>query len=61
METLKVNKFKAHQGLEEIKFNQKNFLLYGDNGAGKSSIYEALKVIFYNDRLESVIKNIVKN
>ena len=56
METLKVNNFKAHQGLEEIKFNQKNFLLYGDNGAGKSSIYEALKVIFYNDRLESVIK-----
>lgn len=56
MKALKITNFKAHQDLEEIKFNQKNFLLYGDNGAGKSSIYEALKVIFYRDRLEAVIK-----
>jgi energy-coupling factor transporter ATP-binding protein EcfA2 len=27
----------------------KNFLLYGDNGAGKSSIYEALKVVFFEN------------
>ena len=56
MKTLKIKNFKAHQDLEEIKFNEKNFLLYGDNGAGKSSIYESLKVIFYNDRLENIIK-----
>ena len=52
MEALKITNFKAHQDLEEIKFNQKNFLLYGDNGAGKSSIYEALKLCFFKDRVE---------
>ena len=55
MDTLKITNFKAHQYLEEIKFNQKNFLLYGDNGAGKSSIYEALKLCFFKDRVEKDI------
>ncbi|MCG3692091.1 ATP-binding protein [Aliarcobacter butzleri] len=56
MKTLKITNFKAHQDLIEIKLDEKNFLLYGDNGAGKSSIYEVLKVIFYRDRLETIIK-----
>lgn len=56
MNSLKLTNFKAHQDLEEIKFHRKNFLLYGDNGAGKSSIYEALKIVFYRDRLEDSIK-----
>ncbi len=55
MDTLKITNFKAHQDLEEIKFNQKNFLLYGDNGAGKSSIYEALKLCFFKYRVEKNI------
>lgn len=57
MKTLKIKNFKAHQDLEEIKFNEKNFLLYGDNGAGKSSIYEALKLCFFKDRIEKKIPN----
>lgn len=56
MDSLKITNFKAHQDLEEIKFGGKNFLLYGDNGAGKSSIYEAFKIIFYRDRLEAPVK-----
>lgn len=56
MQNLKLKNFKAHQNLDEIKLDNKNFLLYGDNGAGKSSIYEALKIVFYKDRLESVVK-----
>ena len=54
MKTLKIENFKAHQELN-IPFNNKNFLLYGDNGSGKSSIYEALKVIFYEDRIKQNI------
>ncbi|DAB29558.1 MAG TPA: hypothetical protein CFH84_08795 [Sulfurimonas sp. UBA12504] len=56
MNSLKLTNFKAHQDLEEIKFDGQNFLLYGDNGAGKSSLYEALKVVFYRDRLEAPVK-----
>ena len=55
MKALKITNFKAHQDLEEIKFNQKNFLLYGDNGAGKSSIYESLKLCFFKNRVEQDI------
>jgi hypothetical protein len=54
MQKLKLTNFKAHKDLE-IPFDKKNFLLYGDNGAGKSSIYEALKLVFYKDRFEKAI------
>jgi len=55
MKELHLTNFKAHKELK-IPFNEKNFLLYGDNGAGKSSIYEAFKIIFYNERLERAVK-----
>jgi len=55
MQKLKLINFKAHKDLE-ISLDNKNFLLYGDNGAGKSSIYEAFKIIFYNERLERAVK-----
>lgn len=56
MQELKLGNFKAHKELE-INFENKNFLLYGDNGAGKSSIYEALKLIFFREKIESKIKS----
>lgn len=54
MNKLELKNFKAHKELK-ISFDNKNFLLYGDNGAGKSSIYEALKLVFYKDRVEKDI------
>lgn len=54
MTSLEINNFKAHKQLT-VPFNNKNFLLYGDNGAGKSSIYESLKVLFFKDEIESKI------
>lgn len=54
MQKLKLTNFKAHKDLE-ISFDNKNFLLYGDNGAGKSSIYEALKLVFYKNRFEATM------
>ena len=38
--------FKFHKDLT-IDIGSKNFLIYGENGAGKSSIYEALYSNFY--------------
>ena len=37
--------FKFHQNLE-FKIDKQNCLIYGENGTGKSSIYEALNTIF---------------
>ena len=42
---LTLNNFKFFLGKQEINFNQKNLLLYGENGSGKSSIFWALYTI----------------
>lgn len=46
-----IENFKAHSEIEIDLSGKKNVLLYGENGAGKSSIYEAFKLIFFKDRL----------
>ena len=52
IQRIKINNFLAHEDLAEINLNNgDNFLLYGNNGAGKSSIYEALKLCFFRERL----------
>ena len=56
MESLLLKSFKAHKELE-IKFDNKSFLLYGDNGAGKSSIYDALKIKFFENKIEDNIES----
>ena len=55
MKKLNLKSFKAHKELEII-FDEKSFLLYGDNGAGKSSIYDALKIEFFRDKIEESIE-----
>jgi len=42
---VKLKNFKFHQNLE-FKITKQNCLLYGENGTGKSSIYEALYSVF---------------
>lgn len=41
--------FKFHTNLT-VDFNAKNLLIYGENGTGKSSIYEALYSSFYHQK-----------
>jgi len=55
MESLKVAKFKAFREELSIQLDKKNLLLYGENGTGKSSLYEAVKVIFYHQEINSKI------
>lgn len=40
-----------------MDIGDKNLAIYGENGAGKSSLYEALKIIFFKSRIEQSIVN----
>lgn len=42
VEKIALKNFKAFRGREEINFKNKNVLIYGNNGAGKSSIFWAI-------------------
>lgn len=56
MESLYLKNFKAYRDeFEKLNVNKKNFLLYGENGSGKSSLYEAIKITFFR---EKIAKNI---
>ncbi len=55
MKSLSLKNFKAYKETAKefnINFDKKHFLLYGDNGAGKSSLYEAIKVAFHKEKIE---------
>lgn len=48
---LKLEHFKAFRDATEMELDGKNVLVYGENGAGKSSLYQALKIIFHRKRI----------
>lgn len=48
---LKLEHFKAFREPAELALDGKNVLVYGENGAGKSSLYQALKIIFHQKRV----------
>lgn len=50
IENIELLNFKAYVNLN-IEIKNKNLLIYGDNGTGKSSIYESLKVAFFKNKL----------
>ena len=50
MKKIKLKNFKAFESEIELKNPQaKNILLFGENGSGKSSIYEALTSVRDNE------------
>lgn len=60
MNSLQLENFKAFFSHTTIDFEGKNALIYGENGSGKSSIYEALRLWFYteeiyNDRVDETL------
>jgi len=58
MKKIAIKNFKAFKYTNkefEIDLQKRHLLLYGDNGAGKSSLYEALKVAFCKDKLQPKI------
>lgn len=55
MERLELNHFKAFPTNVVLEnANTKNILLFGENGAGKSSLFSAIEYIFYKDKIEAV-------
>lgn len=55
MEKLHLKDFKAFYGEFEIECpNKNNLLLFGENGSGKTSIFEAIRYVFYKDEIEKV-------
>lgn len=52
MKNIKIEGFKAFNEPLELNIEEKNVLLYGENGAGKSSMFDAFKIIFLRDVLE---------
>lgn len=53
MNKLYLKNFKAFFNPVEIDFDSKNALIYGENGSGKSSIYEAIRLWFYTNKIFS--------
>lgn len=53
MEKIEINNFKAFNSRVAIipTTARKNVLIYGENGAGKTSLYEALLLAFYHEKL----------
>lgn len=49
--SLKLEHFKAFREPAELALDGKNMLVYGENGAGKSSLYQALKIIFHRKKI----------
>jgi len=52
---LEIESFKAFKNKIIIDNQDKNLIIYGENGAGKSSIYEALKIVYFKNRIEQEI------
>ena len=52
LKTIRLQNFKAFHDEVFIDFyNKQNLLIGGENGAGKSTIFEAIKYVFFYDRL----------
>lgn len=53
IESLRIERFKAFKEAVDFKLDTRSLLLYGDNGAGKSSVFDALKLVFFYKRIEN--------
>ena len=53
IQNIHIKYFKVYEDFS-IDFNKNNCLIYGENGTGKSSLYEALHSIFYYDNVRNI-------
>lgn len=51
MNKLRLEHFKAFRDSAELALGDENVLIFGENGAGKSSLYQALKIIFHSKKM----------
>lgn len=55
IDLFELSHFKAFEDGGKFQFKGKNALVFGENGSGKTSLFEALKMSFYHERLENTI------
>lgn len=53
MNTITLEKFKAFKSPCNLQLDGKNALFFGENGSGKSSIYDAIKIAFHRQKVFS--------
>ena len=51
--TLELTHFKAFKEKITFSLDEKNMLLFGENGSGKTSIFDALKLCFFHEKIEN--------
>jgi AAA15 family ATPase/GTPase len=51
IDKVRVKRFKAFKEETLFDMGKHNLLVYGENGAGKSSLFDALKVVFFYKKL----------
>lgn len=61
MERIQIKNFKGFsgEGIDIDLQGRKNLLLCGENGSGKTSLFEALKMVFYKDRMLHIDPTII--
>lgn len=57
IQSIQLKSFKAFSSRFLLNLSNQSQLLYGANGAGKSSIFEALKVAFFYDKLSDGVES----
>lgn len=61
MKTLSLRNFKAFDNEFTLETEGSNVLIYGENGSGKTSLFEGIKLFYFKERLliERVAPNVV--
>lgn len=53
LDSIKIERFKAFKEATTFTLGKHNLLVYGENGAGKSSLFDALKVVFFYQKISN--------
>ena len=53
IDRFEIESFKAFKDATSFDLEGRSLLVYGENGAGKSSVYEALKLTFFYQRIKN--------
>ena len=61
MNSIELDNFKAFKKTAQLPLDGKSVLIYGENGAGKTSLFEAIKFFYFRQKImrERIMPNIV--
>lgn len=61
MNSIELGNFKAFKKTAQLPLDGKSVLIYGENGAGKTSLFEAIKFFYFRQRImrERILPNVV--